>query len=110
MQRANEKAKNGEALAVTNWSLASRALYYNRDYSSSVYLIDKRFDQFDIWEKESAISKDLIFINTKAFRKSLEKYVQCDSIEKIDNFDVILNRGKVNNISLEKCVNFQGLK
>ena len=42
MKRANSFMHDNskEAIAVTNWTLASRAIYYNRDYNSSIYLID----------------------------------------------------------------------
>jgi hypothetical protein len=112
MKKANEQIKDNqkEAIAVTNWTLASRAIYYNRDYNSSVYLIDKRYDQFDIWEKESAIGKDLIVINTHFFKKDVAKYMKCDKIIYNNEFDIVLNKNKINTIKLVTCKNFQGLK
>ena len=41
MAEANRFLTPGRALAVTNWSLASRALYYNRPYTSELFLIDR---------------------------------------------------------------------
>ncbi len=112
MKKANRYVKNPskEALAVTNWTLASRAIYYNRSYNSEVFLIDKRDDQFDIWEKEQAIGKDLIVINTHFFKKDINKYMQCDEVKTLENFDITLNNKKINTIKLTLCKNFQGLQ
>ncbi len=112
MKKANTHIKdsNREALAVTNWTLASRAIYYNRANKSSVYLIDRRSDQFDIWENSSAKNRDLIVITTYDFKKDIDKYIFCDETIKLEKFDIILNNNIVNSIELTKCTNYQGLK
>jgi len=112
MKKANHLLKdtNKQALAVTNWTLASRAIYYNRDYKSEVYLIDNRYDQFDIWEKESAIGKDLIIINTHFFDKDIKTYMRCDKVIPHAKFDIMLNKNKINTIQLIECKNYQGLR
>ncbi|MFA6192028.1 MAG: glycosyltransferase family 39 protein [Sulfurimonas sp.] len=112
MKKANEQIEKNpdSALAVTNWTLASRAMYYNRDYNSSVFLIDDRKDQFDIWEKESAIGKDLLFINTYCFKKDISQYARCDEVIPRHEFDIILGSNKVNRINFVTCKNYQGLK
>ena len=101
---------NQEALAVTNWTLASRAIFYNLKNNSSVYLIDKRQDQFDLWQKTPPIGKDLIFINTHFFNKTIYEFAICDKTTKLENFDILLNSKKINSIELIKCSNFQGVR
>nr|WP_321265462.1 glycosyltransferase family 39 protein [uncultured Sulfurimonas sp.] len=112
MKKANEhiKDKKTQAIALTNWTLASRALYYNRNFNSRVYLIDDRDDQFDVWEKEKPFGKDLIIINTDAFKKEINTYMKCDKVVKLSEFDIILNNSKVNTIELIRCNNYQGLR
>jgi hypothetical protein len=112
MKKANKfiTNTNKQALAVTNWTLASRAIYYNKDYNSSVYLIDNRYDQFDIWEKESAIGKDLVVINTHFFKKDIGSFMKCDEVIPHAKFDIMLNSNKVNTIQLTECKNYQGLR
>ncbi|MFA6195431.1 MAG: glycosyltransferase family 39 protein [Sulfurimonas sp.] len=124
MQEANAQIKNNPhaALAVTNWTLASRTIYYNRDYNSSVYLIDDRYDQFDIWEKESAIGKDLVFINSHFFKKDIAHTMKCDeviphaestsslSLTAHSEFDITLNANKIDTIQFVTCKNYQGLR
>jgi len=112
MKRANAVMieQNGNALAVSNWTLASRAIFYNQKFNSNVYLIDKRKDQFDLWEDKNEIGKNLLFINTHFFHKNIQKYAQCDKVKTVDTFDITLNKHKVNSIELVMCNNFQGLK
>ncbi|WP_457745609.1 ArnT family glycosyltransferase [Sulfurimonas sp.] len=111
MKEANKFIKNRDkdALGVTNWTLASRAIYYNQAYKSQLYLLDKRYDQFDFWQKESPIGKNIIIINTHFFKKDIQKYMKCDKIETLEKFDIKLHNHKVNTIKLTKCTNYQGL-
>lgn len=112
MQEANKEAKKAQtkAIAVTNWTLASRAIYYNRSYNSEVYLLDARDDQFDVWQKHNPLGEDLIVINTHAFTKDIHNYLLCDKVIPNNKFDIILNDSKVNSIELITCKNYQGLR
>ena len=112
MKEANSLIKDDtkEALAVMNWTLASRAMFYNHPYKSTVFLIDDRYDQFDLWQKGSPLGKDLIIIDTHFFHKDINTTMKCDAISKDKSFDIMLNNHKVNTINLLTCKNFQGLK
>ena len=112
MKKANEEIKQNPhaAIAVTNWTLASRALFYNKPYNSDVYLIDDREDQFDIWQKGSPIKKDLLVISTHFFKKDINKYMKCSKVIPHAKFDIILNSHKVNTVEFIECKNYQGLK
>lgn len=111
MQRTNAQIKepNREAIAVTNWTLASRAILYNAKYSSEVFLLDDRYDQFDIWQKQTPLGKDIIVIDPNFAHKDIERYMKCDSVEEIDAF-AILEKSKEPNIHLIRCKNYQGLR
>ena len=111
LEKANKEITNPnkEALAITNWTLASRAIYYNQKYNSDIFLIDKRYDQFDIWEKSTPKDKDILFIGTKLFTVNINSY-RCSSTQKLPSFDILLNNKKVNTISMTWCKNFQGIK
>ena len=102
--------RDKEAIAVTNWTLASRAMFYNQPYKTKVYLIDNRKDQFDLWEDNKDIGKDLVVINTHFFHKDVAKYMRCDKVYTIKKFDITRNHHKVNSIDLVMCKNFQGLQ
>lgn len=112
MQEANSLVKNPqhEAIAVTNWTLASRAMFYNHPYKSDVFLLDDRYDQFDLWQKGSAIGKDLIIIDTHFFHKDLDHYLKCSNITQAKEFDITLSGHKVDTIKLFTCKDYQGLR
>jgi 4-amino-4-deoxy-L-arabinose transferase-like glycosyltransferase len=110
MKEANALVKDNQAIAVTNWSLASRAIYYNITYDSDVFLIDTRNDQFDIWQKQSPLGRDLIFIDTHDFKSKVEKRMKCLHVRNLRSIDIILNDNKVNTIEYKLCTNFQGIK
>ena len=111
-KEANKLLENkNQALAVTNWTVASRAIYYNKDYNSEVFLIDNRYDQFDIWTKNSSpIGKDLLFINTHFFNAPISAKYKCKDVQVVKEFDIKLNNKKVNTIELIWCKDFQGYK
>ncbi|WP_345990385.1 glycosyltransferase family 39 protein [Sulfurimonas sp. HSL1-2] len=97
-----------QAAAVTNWSLASRALYYGRSYGIDTYLVDNRFDQFDLWQPETPEGRDLLFITTHDFKKGITPAMRCDSTEQAAIFDLNLNGRKVNTVTLTWCRGFKG--
>lgn len=112
MQRVSDTIDDPakEAAAVTNWSLASRALYYGLPFHTDVYLIDDRYDQFDLWQKGSPLHKDLLFIATHDFRTDVNGTMNCDAVETADRFDLTLNGRKVNTVTLTWCRNFKGTR
>ena len=112
MKRVNSHLKNTqkEAIAVPHWTLASRALYYNRDFNSTLYLLDDREDQFDIWEDNKSIGKDMLVINTTRFDRDIKEYMKCDTFRDIDKFDIKLHGNIINTILVTECKNYKGIK
>lgn len=96
-----------KALAVTNWTIASRAIIYSK---APVYLIDDRKDQFDIWEGGEPLGKDLLFINPKTFYKDINASFKCDNVVNIGNYEATLNGAIVDSFSYELCKNYRGKK
>jgi 4-amino-4-deoxy-L-arabinose transferase-like glycosyltransferase len=106
--KENQGAK--QALAVTNWTVGSRMTYYALPYGMEVFVIDKRVDQFDFWQKQSPLGYDLLFINTRFDREEIEKTYRCDTVQTVKNMDILLNGGKVNSVDFVWCRNFRGDK
>lgn len=111
-KRANAQVKDPqkEAITITHWTIAARAILSNREYTSEVYLLDHRFDQFDIWQKNSPLGLDLIVIDTAFAHKDLPHYLKCDTITQIDSFNLLEEQSKENTIQLYRCTNYQGLQ
>jgi 4-amino-4-deoxy-L-arabinose transferase-like glycosyltransferase len=104
--KENQGAK--QALAVTNWTLGSRMTYYALPYGIEVFVIDKRVDQFDFWQKHSPLGYDLLFVNTHFDRESIVDKYRCDTVQNFKSIDILLNGGKVNSIDFVWCKNFGG--
>jgi 4-amino-4-deoxy-L-arabinose transferase-like glycosyltransferase len=112
MEKTNEYIQDPEheAIGVTLWTLASRAIVYNAKYHSEVYLIDNRYDQFDIWQKQTPLGKDIIIIDFKFAHKDIKNYMNCDKVELLDAFNLLEDAREEKSIKLFKCSNYQGLK
>lgn len=112
MKRANAQIKDPqhEALGVTLWTLASRAIVYNSKYNSQVFLLDNKKDQFDIWQKESPLGKDIIVIDINFAHKDIDSYMKCDSVRELDAFNLLEDSSQESAIHLIKCTNYQGLR
>jgi len=104
--KENKSAK--QALAVTNWTVGSRMSYYALPYRMDVFVIDKRVDQFDFWQKISPLGYDLLFVNTRFDREDIQKTYRCDAVQTVKHMDILLNGGKVNSVDFVWCRNFQG--
>ena len=106
----NDKTVAAKAIAVSNWTMGSRTLYYSLPYKCEVFIIDNRKDQFDVWEKNSPIGYDLLFLNTHYHELDIEGYINCDRIEKAGMIDLTLNGAKVDTIKYVWCRNYRGSK
>ena len=104
--KENHGAK--KALAVTNWTVGSRMTYYALPYGMDVFVIDKRQDQFDFWQKQPPLGYDLLFINTRFDREDIAKSYRCDAVEPVKNIHILINGGKVNSADFVWCRNFRG--
>jgi 4-amino-4-deoxy-L-arabinose transferase-like glycosyltransferase len=96
------------ALAVTNWTMGSRMLYYNLPYGHEVYVTDDRKDQFDVWQQTAPKGYDLLFVNTHFHQMDVSRNYRCDASEPVKKIDIILNGGKVDTIEYVWCRNYQG--
>ena len=105
-----ENSNSKKAVAVTNWTMGSRMIYYSLPYRQDVFVIDRRKDQFDFWEKESPTGYDLLFINTHFHQEDVARSFKCQSTEPVKTKDILLNGTKVDTVEYVWCRNFQGFK
>ena len=106
--KVNSRAEKG--LAVSNWTMGSRMMYYALPYRMPVFIIDDRKDQFDLWQTNPPEGNDLLFLNTHFTHLDLEKKVMCDQVRPVKTIDVTLNGGKVDTVEYVWCTNFRGVK
>jgi hypothetical protein len=106
----NDKTAAHKAIAVSNWTMGSRTMYYSLPYRNEVFVIDYRKDQFDVWEKHSPQGYDLLFLNTHFHELDIGGYVNCDRIEKAGKIDLTLNGAQVDTVEYIWCRNYRGTK
>jgi hypothetical protein len=99
-----------KAIAVTNWTMGSRVMYYNMPYGYDVFVMDTRQDQFDVWQKKSPRGYDMLFFNTKFENVDVARLLRCDHVDVADKMDLKLNGSNVNSVEYVWCYNYQGVK
>lgn len=101
-----------KALAVTDWTMGSRMIYYSLPYKNEVFVVDDRTDQFDYWEKGVPLGYDLLFVeaNPHSEDKHFSERFRCDEMNLAKTLEITLNGAKVNRIEFVWCRNYQGEK
>jgi 4-amino-4-deoxy-L-arabinose transferase-like glycosyltransferase len=70
-------------ISISNWTLASRMAWYAQPLA--IYVLDDRFDQFDIWFGQIPRNSDTIFVNWSQMKFDLPlksgQFKSCDFIE-----------------------------
>lgn len=100
---AMESGKAGTAIFVPNWSLASRIAWYARP--RPVQVIDRRFDQFDLWFGSPRPGDGGVLILPERFHEKtggngLDKFAHC---EERDRFSMTLGATEVHDFLLYEC-------
>jgi 4-amino-4-deoxy-L-arabinose transferase-like glycosyltransferase len=75
-------------IAVTNWTYASRIMYYTRG-KRDVFVLDDRVDQFDIWQNGSPIGRDVLLLLFSMDNESPSRFACKTKVDKgIQRVDV----------------------
>lgn len=113
LQEAGAKASalpaERKALAVMNWTLGSRAMYYNRT-DLPVFVIDTRRDQFDIWNPRSPVGYDLLVIVEAAKKEEHLGHLNCAELTSAGERITFIKNVSVNHFLYYHCANFAGYK
>jgi 4-amino-4-deoxy-L-arabinose transferase-like glycosyltransferase len=108
--KLNSLPAKKKALAVMNWTLGSRALYYNHNKKDSVFVLDKRSDQFDIWNKNSPAGYDFVVIIEQAKKEEHLALLNCQSLTQIGEKITTIKGVPVNHFLYYHCQQFIDLK
>ncbi len=104
--KANLKKK--KALAVGEWTMGSRIMYYSIPFSHEVFVIDERRDQFDLWQRKPPEGYDLLVIDSHFSDRHFVERLLCDRSEPVRELDLVLQGGKVDTIAFAWCYNYRG--
>lgn len=113
MSTAAEKLTDIDAeqkgLAVMNWTLGSRAMYYNKSQYPT-FVIDSRQDQFDIWSPAEPLHYDLIVVIEARKKDEHTAHLNCSELKLVGEKTSILKNVPVNHFLYYHCANFLGYK
>lgn len=109
MNMANTKAETigVESLAVLNWTLGSRAIYYSRS-ERKVFVVDNRQDQFDLWTGFPEKGAHLLIIVEADKQVEQLKHVQCEQLNLVDEKRLKLDQTLINHFLFFHCGHFIG--
>jgi len=114
LRRANDilarDPSSDKALAVTNWTDVSRALYYNLPFGSTVFLIDKHDERYSRWITGSPLGLDILFLNNHFHPRDVHAEMKCREVRDAGRMDIMLRGGKVDTVDFVWCRSFGGLK
>ena len=80
------RARHLDSISVANWTLASRMTWYTRPMK--VFVLDDRFDQFDLWFGDIPAGSDSLFVNWSQMRFDIPTgkggFESCALIDQLD--------------------------
>lgn len=98
-----EKEPQGNfAIVVPNWTLGGRARFYLGDLAP-VFVIDDRFDQYDLWEENQKKAPDLLVLSWRGFDLSPNNTKKCKQIEPVISRIFSINDSPVNSVQITWC-------
>lgn len=97
-----------KGIAVMNWTLGSRAMYYNKS-QNSVFVLDKRKDQFDIWNPTDPVGYDFVILIEANKLKEQLPHLNCSDLNQIGEKTTKFREEKVNHFLIYHCTNYLGL-
>lgn len=98
-----------KALAVMNWTLGSRALYYNKS-QYPVFVIDLRHDQFDIWNPQSPVGYDLVIVLEAGKKDEQLPHLDCAELTSIGEKKSYIKDIPVNHFLYYHCASFKAYR
>lgn len=98
-----------KGIAVMNWTLGSRAIYYNKS-QYPVFVIDNRHDQFDIWNPKSPAGFDMIVILEANKKDEQLKHLNCGQLTAVGEKKSYIKDIPVNHFLYYHCANFKAYR
>jgi hypothetical protein len=94
-----------DSISVKNWTLASRMAWYSRP--TKVFVLDDRFDQFDLWFGDIPAGSDSIFVNWSQMRFDLPIGTGgFETCARIDQLDIMRLGRTISDFSFYHCRNW----
>jgi hypothetical protein len=114
METANKELltlekKEKMGIAVMNWTLGSRASLYNTS-GQPLFVLDKRYDQFDIWNPNDPMGYDLIVVVEAEKKDEHMNLFNCAGVSYKNEYKTIIKGVPVNHFLYYYCEKFLGFR
>lgn len=106
-QLASDNKADG--IAVTNWSLGSRAFYYNESLYP-IFVLDQRFDQFNMWNPLSPIGKKILVTLESEKVNEVKQNFNCETWTNVGNLKTMHRETTVRMTQFILCNSFLGFR
>lgn len=114
LKRANDilerDPSSSKALAVSNWTEASRTIYYDLPYNSTVFVIGGGEERYSFWLTDSPLGMDILFLNSHFYGSDVSREMNCREVQNAGHMDILLHGGKVDTYDFVWCRSFGGKK
>ncbi|MEZ6005101.1 MAG: glycosyltransferase family 39 protein [Planctomycetota bacterium] len=104
------RGSGAQGLAVPHWTLASRASFYALGSGFPVYVLDDRFDQFDLWAPDPPANGDLIVLSTHDQPAEWPGGTPFQATEAVASWEEILNGKPVQSYRIDRGHGFHGVE
>ncbi len=109
LSQAGLPASAPSGVAVFNWTLGSRAMYYAPP-GFDVFVLDGKNHQFSVWNAQPPEGRNLmIAIEEEKITETLSQ-ISCDQVEKVGHRKGYIRGALVHEFSYFRCLNYRGLK
>lgn len=103
LKKIKESGKYSDfSIGVSNWSLGSRSVYYFSDVAP-VFVLDQRFDQFDLWEKKQRKSDLFLLVKWHGFDFEKEITEMCEDSHLVSKLEIQQNNYITTSAELIAC-------
>ncbi len=92
-------------LAVTNWTFGSRFTLFS-EHRNNLYILDHRFDQFDLWNPLSPIGKNFLIAVEPKLLPSFKATIRCSKLEILEILPLSWHDQELISFELLDCEDF----
>ena len=110
MPEIAKRLKNeNDGIAFLNWTYGGRALYYAPNVEKQIFIIDDRFDQYDLWNTASPAGRDLWIVQFSYDEKDLRSHMKCQDWGAQEKIPISARGFHQYDVLLQLCRGYQAL-
>ena len=105
MKEVQQRLQPGQQVAFLNWTYGSRALYYGPEIAAKIFILDDRYDQFDLWNSHQDKATEFLLVEFSFDKSDEHKKYTCKRAEGLEDQVAITHNGKrIYDILFKTCI------